>query len=597
MKDFKYKTSFSSTIKCIIDEEKDKILSKASLDNLKSIIPKEYQNQIDLLPISFNACTPNLGNKNGDMIDSEIALNIYKGFIARPVNAEHNRAAGAFGHIVSAAFSKFNEKYLSGYGSEIIEASEIKDKKNPVNLSLAAVLYKVYSPGLIEEIEKSNDPNSERFMKISASWELMFDSFNLAVGSKYLEDCEIISDEKEVEKNKKYLIGEGGEGKLPDGRPVYRLLKGAVYALGIGLTENEAAEVKGIYVNNGKDLEIEANNKENIMKIEELNKIIEDKVIEIVSKAKKCKAAVCPECGQEMDMEDEMDDEEDVNCAKCGKKSKAKMWKNGKDKELKEESKANNDKNMQNNENSLSQAQKSDVKQNTNIYMKIKSLKDVTDENLKECKASELQDVFASDLKEQLDTEVKKINDKYVKDLGEKDTAIKAATDKVADLQKSSKEIQDKLDELSKSHEKLVKANEEKEKLETFSNRMSTIDETFDLGEEEKKIIGDEVKAIENDEAFANYIKKMDILLSAKKKSKKVFDKKTMKWVDPEKVEKTEEAKASTNTVEDVTKDGKKTEATIPNTTSTEPTLIDKAKAAFGSDNWEMEKSKRNRKN
>lgn len=286
MKEFKYKTSFSSKIAFLSGDEKEKCLSIASLDNLKSIIPNEYKDQIDLLAIAFNSCTPNLANKNGDMIDNKIALDIYKKFIGRPINLNHKRYNGSIGHIVSAGFSNFDPNYINGKATDIIQANDIVNNLSPFNLCLGGVLYRLYEPELIELIEESGDPKSDKYLSISASWELMYDSFDLAIGSKYLKDCEIISDESKISELLCYLPAYGGNGKLPNGKQISRLLKGEVFAAGIGLTEDPAGEVSGIYVDNNQIInmknEEKANNDINQSESKEIIEI-SDKTIESVS--------------------------------------------------------------------------------------------------------------------------------------------------------------------------------------------------------------------------------------------------------------------------------------------------------------------------
>lgn len=617
MKEFKYKTSFSSLVKCVINEEKDRFLSKASLDNLKTIIPEQYQNQIDLLPISFNSCTPNLGNKNGDMIDANTALAIYKNFIGRPINTEHSRNNGAIGHIVDAAFSKFDENYAIGKGSEIIKASDIKNKKEPINLSLAAVLYRLYYTDLIDEIEESSNPDSPKYMSISASWELSFSSFNLAVGSKYLEDCEIISDEKEIEANKKYLIGEGGCGKLPNGKPVYRLLTGEVYALGIGLTNNAAGEVRGIYIENQESKASKSNLlSESFIKIlKELPEsgmgyqicdltMNDDSILEniIISNC-----SILPENIDSSKIKDikikeiKSHNHKTVKCS-CGKIiSQYRCSSANKTEEIiefgcfeckdkKEEVKANIEKNIKKVENNLSHLEKDDVKSNdiNKNFMKLTQIKDITDANLKE--------ISAADVSGLLDSEIQKIGVEYKEKLEQKEKAAKASAEKIEELTKAQKEVQDKLDKITADHNKLIEANKQKEQVEVFSARMQTLEDEFELNQEEKDMLAEDIKACESDEAFAKFMKKNNLFLKNKKKNKNV-DKEDKK--DGGKDEQ-KEANASINTqkvVDDALKNGEKEKVAVANAGEVkETTLADKAKSAFGVDGWELENKRKGRK-
>lgn len=90
MKEFKYKTIFSSTIKPLVSEEKDQYLAMASMLDIGDFIPDvDTKKDIDLLPVAFNACVANRVNKNGDVVDSKTALAMYENFINKPINLEH----------------------------------------------------------------------------------------------------------------------------------------------------------------------------------------------------------------------------------------------------------------------------------------------------------------------------------------------------------------------------------------------------------------------------------------------------------------------------------------------------------------------------
>ena len=80
--EFKYTTIFSSTLKPLVSEEKDKYLALASLQDIGEFLPEiDTKQNVDLLPIAFNAAVANRVNKNGDVISTKTALNIYKNFI------------------------------------------------------------------------------------------------------------------------------------------------------------------------------------------------------------------------------------------------------------------------------------------------------------------------------------------------------------------------------------------------------------------------------------------------------------------------------------------------------------------------------------
>lgn len=186
MRKFKYRASFSSYIRGI-NVIKGKKEAKAALDNLKSIIPADVMDNEALLPICFNACVINRANKNGDIMGTDTGLSIYQKFNHSQVNAEHNRD-NIIGHVVGTALSSFDENYAIGAGSEILDPMTLAGGKDPFNIALSAVIYKVLGTNLEDMITNASDPSSPNYLGVSASWEVGFDDFVLAVGSQNLAD-------------------------------------------------------------------------------------------------------------------------------------------------------------------------------------------------------------------------------------------------------------------------------------------------------------------------------------------------------------------------------------------------------------------------
>ena len=107
MKDFKYITIFSSEIRPLVPEEKDKYLAMASLIDIGEFIPDlDTEMNVDLLPIAFNACVINRVNKNDDVVDTKHAIAMAKHFINKPINIEHNRER-VVGTNLTARYSQF----------------------------------------------------------------------------------------------------------------------------------------------------------------------------------------------------------------------------------------------------------------------------------------------------------------------------------------------------------------------------------------------------------------------------------------------------------------------------------------------------------
>ena len=196
MKNPKYTSIFSSVIRPMVSEEKDEHLALASAIDVSRFVPNiDIDKNIDLLPIAFNACVINRVNLNGDVVDTKAALAMCDSFINKPINIEHNRQR-VVGTVLTAGFSEF------GTDKPLLK-EEVEAGAYPFNITLGAVAWKVVNNDLTDLIEESNDPTSEHYLKISASWELGFTDYELVLmdeESKNLSAGVVISDASEIEK-------------------------------------------------------------------------------------------------------------------------------------------------------------------------------------------------------------------------------------------------------------------------------------------------------------------------------------------------------------------------------------------------------------
>jgi len=473
---FKYITTFSSFLKPLVSEEKDKYLALASLMEVGNFIPDiDTEKNVDLLPLAFNAAVINRVNKNGDVIDTPTALASYKNFINKPINLEHNRER-IVGVILTAGFSQF--------GSDVpLTEDEVKDLKGPYNITLGGVIWKIANPNLASMIEDSSDSTSSNYQKISASWELGFNEFNLIViegESKNIEDGSEIFDADQIETLKVNLKTFGGSGKIDKSKSLYRKVTGNVVPLGIGLTETPAADVKGVAT--VKTEEKQQLEKENISKIENLdvNTLIDNKA------------------------------------------------------------------------------------------MKITSIKDITDENLKQATASQISDL--------IEQELKTASEKFASEKASVDSQLKSTKESL-DTLVANQDILQK--EISNLKEALSAVELEKQKIlasEKFNERMSAFDAEYDLDAETRQILATEIADME-DSAFAAFKNKMAVFMKSKKKSAK--EKEDQK-------EDSKESKASVaQIVEEVTDKSEKQVVDMPMTSSiSQGSFFEKYKQAFDYDGF-----------
>lgn len=217
-------------------------LSQGSIQEAaESLLPDSFnpEENIDVLPVVFNLAKVNEFNKNGDGIDAKTAIAAVKRFINKPINIEHKKDK-IVGHMINASFSDkefdFKDNDIDSYA----------DKKEPFFINAAGLIYKSVYPELAEAITEASEEDDMSYQSISTSWELAFKQFEVAVGSKYLNESTIAEGEKK-EDLKQYIRGLGGKGIDDKGNPVNRLIVGQTYPLGAALTKNPAAAVKGVY--------------------------------------------------------------------------------------------------------------------------------------------------------------------------------------------------------------------------------------------------------------------------------------------------------------------------------------------------------------
>jgi len=489
-KEFPYKLSLACQLKSLYPKEKDEYIALASLEKIKKFIPEiDEFNQLTLLPVAFNAFVCNMANRNDDVINKETTLEIYENFVNHPIDLEHRRDHN-IGVILTAGFSKFGT-------DESLTEEQVKklDKDEPFNVVLGGCLWRIVNPKLMDLVEESSDPESEKYLSISASWELGFKNFNIVIldeGSKSLKNATYITGSN-VEKCKRYLKAFGGTGIMND-RRIVRMPTGNVLPLAMALTEKPAADVKGIATASEKGNFSEE--KEHFPKSED--EYINDKSADLY----------------DHDIFDIQDDTPQSDKEIEGRikllLSTLKKLKNGdinKD-EFQEKTGINvlfakilvnyfidKNNNKNNNKNNISHSSNLCVNSFEND-MKISKIEDITDESLKQCNAS----VITSFIKEELAKADKVWS-------AEKEAKEKALAS-VEKTQEDLKNIKATLDEMNKKVQ-------DREKLDAFNARMTEVEASYNLDDEMKAALVEEIKAIATEEDFNKWKAKAKVILKA----------------------------------------------------------------------------------
>lgn len=297
MDKFKYYARFDGiVVQARVDFEEDKYLAVASVDQLKSYLPTNVDLDVnkDLMGVAFDAFVVNRGNKNGHMIGTDNALAMVSNFVNKPFNIEHNRKT-VVGFCTGYGFSEFGT-------SKPLTLEQVSAMTEPFNVVLSGYVWKITNPEFAEELVSSSDPSSSKYLSVSASWELGFNEFNIAEGSKNLQEAIIIDSEEEILKHKDDLKVFGGSGiSSISGKQIFLNLQGNILPLGVGFTNNPAAEVKGVVIsydnqeqNKNQKEDIEMNKKsvsseikdvKNIMQINQIEDITDEAMKEVSASA------------------------------------------------------------------------------------------------------------------------------------------------------------------------------------------------------------------------------------------------------------------------------------------------------------------------
>ena len=163
------------------------------------------------------------------------------------------------------------------------------------------------------------------------------------------------------------------------------------------------------------------------------------------------------------------------------------------------------------NEKKCSQVQEKTVATDKGIIVmtKIKSLKDLTDDNLQELSASQVSDF--------IEDELKKSSEKFAEGKREVETQLHAAKEKHVALEGQHTELKEQVETLNGELEKLQAEAAKQLADENFTRRMSVLDDTYDLCDKDREVIASEVNDM-SDEDFESYAKKLEVLLRDKNK-------------------------------------------------------------------------------
>jgi len=154
-----------------------------------------------------------------------------------------------------------------------------------------------------------------------------------------------------------------------------------------------------------------------------------------------------------------------------------------------------------------------------NKKMLIKSIQDLNDDSLKQ--------ICATDIRALFEEEIKKASEKFTEEQAAKDSVIAEAEKTKAELEAQLEELKQTGEQLKAELEKIKLEAEARQAEEVFQTRMSGLDEDFSLDDEERQIIGEQIKNLDQ-EAFDKWYKAFNVFAKGKNK-KMMMEKKAAK--------------------------------------------------------------------
>lgn len=543
---FPFETSFAcGPVKTFVPESEQINLAKASIDSLKPFVDSsiDLEKNYDMLGVAFNAFVVNVANKNGQVISTDVALSCVENFKFKPMNIEHKRA-NVVGLITSYGFSE--------YGSDKpLQLKDVVGSNKPFNVVLSGFVWRVVNEEFADKLEESSDPASSNYLNISASWEMGFREFNIARGSRLLSEAEVLSDKSQINEIKSRLIHFGGNGADESGKPLFINLIGEVLPLGIGFTENPAADVRGVQIayveDEAEDAQEEKRGDANMKEVaENLGESSSAQPIKI-------------------DLNISTQSSQSVNFDVLTKKESC--GKNVAGSNLNK---------------------KINIKEDNTML--IRSIDDLNDDSLKQLCATDIRALF--------EQEIKNAGEEYSKQQLEKEQIV-------AGLESAKQELENKVAELVSNFEQaqsemneLKLQIEASEKAELFQNRMFSIDEDFNLNDEEREIIGEQIKDMD-EQAFEKWFKAFNVF-AKKVKSVPTEEKVEVAEVSQVKVEEgADSVSASDCNLEEKEQEAIKLlesaeaeEVEVPNSSSQQDTIREKFAKAFNSQTIKIDLTK-----
>lgn len=473
-KKYKYKTLVSSFARVAPEVKRGKDVATASLNNLAEVFDDDMQEEIRGNP-DLLYISSNLILLDHANLNDDCVL---KAEMIELYEKYENKWLDVehdrmtiVGMVSEAGFSSYPQ-------NQMMESEEAALTTEPVQLVIGGFLWRIINSKLCDKIEEASVESSPIYGAVSTSFELLFDFYDIGVGlagERDVNKCRIVREgDGDWDKYDKMLRANRGTGTTGEGSEdiVFRILRN-VWPAGAGIVGRPASGLRGI-------LALDKFN--TATDVEEKNK------------------------SEKSDIEKDREDQEVASTVES----------------LDVPIFIKTDK--------LSVSDTINL-QNITMPIVIKNIDDIVSqwgEFVKnEANASEVRTFIAN--------EIAKEGEKFAAKLAEKENLVKTVEANKIEAEKKAKDLEVTVADLTQKLNAIEEAQNATAAEQKFNERMTSMDEVFDLTDEDRAVLAEEIREIDTDEAFALWFDK-----------KKKFNKeKTKAYKDQKKCEmKAELAKA-----------------------------------------------------
>ena len=188
---------------------------------------------------------------------------------------------------------------------------------------------------------------------------------------------------------------------------------------------------------------------------------------------------------------------------------------------------------------------------------------------------------------------IKQRDEQYRKDIESAKTAKDTVAKDYEDLKASVADLEEKLGAANERISKFENEQRAEEAVASFNERMDSLDQLFQLDDEDREFLAKEVKEIEAEEAYASFVNKLEVLWKHKNKEVQAsFDAEIQARIDAEVAKRIEASANEEVATEDALDGAEATDSVVSNAneavSAAEPSLKDKFKDAFKRENIEI---------